>query len=313
MLNSYFNASDLVFSPPVMFGNLTVVPILNKKATNQDYLCLDEAMNLGVAQVTETSVNGSVPELYFLNNGDKPILLLDGEELVGAKQNRVLNLTIMVPAYSKVIIPVSCVEQGRWSWRSSQFKAANRTLFAEARVAKMSQVTRSMSNSTNYRSDQHEIWNSIAAKSERFSVDSSTSAASDIYENRAADLDKFVEQFKTTDGQVGAAFIVKGKLAGTELFGDTKALSQLLPKLIRSYGLDSLDKSISKKSEPIDENALKEFYELILNTPGLSKKAIGLGEDIRIESKKILAAALVSEKGLIHLSAFARGYGSTRH
>ena len=32
-----------------------------------------------------------MPELLFRNLGDKPVLLVEGEELVGAKQNRTLN------------------------------------------------------------------------------------------------------------------------------------------------------------------------------------------------------------------------------
>jgi hypothetical protein len=45
--------------------------------------------------------------------------LLDGEELIGAKQNRALNLTILAPAKQVIVIPVSCVEAGRWHLRRS--------------------------------------------------------------------------------------------------------------------------------------------------------------------------------------------------
>jgi hypothetical protein len=59
------------------------------------------------ARVTELGAGGSVPELRFENLGEKPVLLLDGEELVGAKQNRALNLTILAPAKQVIVIPVS--------------------------------------------------------------------------------------------------------------------------------------------------------------------------------------------------------------
>ena len=54
----------------------------------------------------------------MVNRGPKPTLIIDGEELVGAKQNRVVNLTILVAAESELIIPVSCVEAGRWRAKS---------------------------------------------------------------------------------------------------------------------------------------------------------------------------------------------------
>jgi len=57
-----------------------------------------------------------VPELKVISQSDRPILLLDGEELVGAKQNRVLNTTILLREKAETNIQVSCVEQGRWSY-----------------------------------------------------------------------------------------------------------------------------------------------------------------------------------------------------
>jgi hypothetical protein len=69
---------------------------------------------------------------------------VDGDELVGAKQNRILNLTILVGGEQKLVIPVTCVEQGRWRYRNPEFASAGRALFAKARARKMSQVTESM-------------------------------------------------------------------------------------------------------------------------------------------------------------------------
>ena len=313
MLNTYLNPDDLAFSPATQFGNLAMVPIINKLTLPQDFICLDEALKTGVAQITEISEGGSVPKLQFLNTGSKPILLLDGEELVGAKQNRVLNLTILVPALSRIVIPVSCVEAGRWNWRSRHFNSADRTLYAEARAEKMAQVTRSMRTQAGYASDQRAVWDSIAVKSARFNVNSGTSAASDIFEDRVQDLDKLVSQFPAREGQTGAAFFVRGKLAGVELFGDQRALTQLLPKLVRSYGLDSMDEFFHASSEPADTATVTAFLQQIADTSGIARAAIGMGEDIRLESPTLLAAALVAEGALVHLSAFVQGYGQQPH
>ena len=64
---------------------------------------------------------GSVPELLAHNPLDASVLLYDGEELIGAKQNRILNVTVLVAAASETRIPVSCVEEGRWRARSRHF------------------------------------------------------------------------------------------------------------------------------------------------------------------------------------------------
>ena len=130
------------------FKNITMFPLLHQGAAESDYLTLDEALKAGTARVTEVSEGGTVPELQFLNEGDVPVLLLDGEELVGAKQNRVLNLSILAPANESITIPVSCVEAGSWSYRSRKFSSSPRTMYAKARAAKSGQVSRSLSESS---------------------------------------------------------------------------------------------------------------------------------------------------------------------
>ena len=87
---------------------------------------------------------GQVSALKVDVKGAVPVLLLDGEELIGAKQNRVVNLTILAPPRRTTVIPVSCVESGRWRHVSRGFASAPRAQFAEGRAAKMRQVTASL-------------------------------------------------------------------------------------------------------------------------------------------------------------------------
>ena len=148
---------------PITFRNMSVFPLFGQGIT-PDYLTLDEALAQKRARITEVSEGGSVPELRFVNEGDKPVFLMDGEELIGAKQNRTLNLSILVPAMQAVGIPVSCVERGRWSHRSREFSSAPRAQYAEGRAKKMAQVSASMESSGARHSDQGEVWRDIDEK-----------------------------------------------------------------------------------------------------------------------------------------------------
>ena len=311
MLNSFLDSNLLAVGNPLVAGDLAVCPLIRPGTALPRYLTLGEALRQHLVQITEVSEGGSVPQLLLVNEATQPVLLLDGEELVGAKQNRVLNLTVLVPAMSKTLIPVSCIEQGRWHWRSRQFETANRTLYASARAEKMAQVSRSMRFEDSYRSDQSAIWDSIGRKAANFEVRSPTGAASDIYEHRRALLDDMVMQVKPQTDQVGAAFMVRGRLIGTEIFGSAHTFAQLLPKLVRSYGLDAIDERAATlarrhRFEGDPARVVQAFLERLLRAAALDKPALGLGTDLRLEDRDLVGAALVHEGEVVHLSAFTR-------
>ena len=81
----------------------------------------DQALAQKTLTITEVSQGGSVPQLLAVNSGDLPILIVDGEELAGAKQNRILNASVLLAPKSETVIPVSCTEQGRWAYASREF------------------------------------------------------------------------------------------------------------------------------------------------------------------------------------------------
>src|SRR5262245_44972367 len=137
---------------PKNAGRLTVFPLVGP-GDAPTYLLLDEALAKGVAQVTETSASGSVPELKVENRSDLPILIVDGEALVGAKQNRIVNISILVPAQSITAIPVSCVERGRWSYRRPDFGSADHVLYSKSRAQKSRHVSASLRASGRARAD----------------------------------------------------------------------------------------------------------------------------------------------------------------
>src|SRR5215471_4037332 len=101
-------SSRLSIGEAQTFRTLAVLPLLDPGASPTGWLTLNQAIDRRLAEVTELSDQGSVPQLKFLNRGSDPVFLLDGEELVGAKQNRILNLSILAPGRTTLDIPVSC-------------------------------------------------------------------------------------------------------------------------------------------------------------------------------------------------------------
>ena len=105
---------------PVRYEALSVFPLFANVESPVEYLLSDEGLGTGTVMVQEVSEGGSVPDLLVENKGEIRILFIEGEELIGAKQNRILNMSILVAAKTKIKIPVSCVEARRWSYGPSQ-------------------------------------------------------------------------------------------------------------------------------------------------------------------------------------------------
>jgi predicted small secreted protein len=239
-------------------------------------------------------------------------LIVDGEELIGAKQNRIVNLTILVPAHSELTIPVTCVEAGRWRAKSRAFKSAPRAQYSSGRAKRMSQVSRSMAFEGLQCSDQAEVWSDIAAKSVRLRSSSPTGAMEAMFVQHAGFIDACVGRCQPVDRQVGALFAVDNAIVGFDLFDAPQSLRALLPKLVRSVAVDALDHRdhpVFSRVAGADGGTVTFATALFLGAVSTavchSTPAIGVGQDLRITGAAVTGAALVNGGRVVHLSAFA--------
>lgn len=297
------------FGPSASFANLSILSLLDPTEAEGDYLTLDDALASGAARITEVSEDGRVSALAVDVTGDRPVLLLDGEELLGAKQNRVANLTILVPPGRRTVVPVSCVEAGRWERRSRAFRSAPRTQFAEGRAARTKQVTESMLSAGERRSDQSAVWDLIEEKSARMATRSETSAMSDVFDGHAASIEEFVAAFPPVARQVGAVFCIDGMPVGLEMFDSAATWRKLGAKLVRSYALDAIDRGGrgGRGERWIDLASSRDFATRVAEVEGAAFPAVGIGEDVRLTGGAAEGAALVAEGRVVHLSAFPGG------
>jgi hypothetical protein len=68
-----------------LFKNLSMVPVISDYDDGLGYITLGEALGAGSIEIRDVSEGGSVPELRVVNRAGKMVLIIDGEELVGAK------------------------------------------------------------------------------------------------------------------------------------------------------------------------------------------------------------------------------------
>jgi hypothetical protein len=252
------------------------------------------------------SKGGHVPELRLINKGDQPVLLIDGEELIGAKQNRVLNLTILAAAKSEIVIPVSCVEQGRWSEAAPTLLSSPRLHFAAGRAAKMASVSDCLAQGHGAVSDQGEVWHHIAEKSARMRHHSATGAMADLFRHAEQDVDAYVKTFTAVPGQLGAIFALGGKVVGLEVFFSPDTFAKLLPKLVRSYALDAIEIPEDHSPMPPPDSAVS-FLRQVAAAEVQESPAVSLGKTLRLKATGVMGIGLQAEEELIHLAAFRIG------
>ncbi len=220
----------------------------------------------------------------------KNALLLDGEELIGAKQDRVLNLTILAPPKRLTVIPVSCVAAGRWHMASAAFRPAPHVMYARGRAARTSQITRSMRSTRTPRSDQSAVWSDIAAKASRMDAASPTQAMAAVYDQHALTTEEYVRACDCAPRQAGVVFAIDGRAVGMDLFDHPHTLRRLFPKLVRSYAIDALETTTEAVPRRIDHPSIKDVMEGIATASIFAQPAVGLGQDVRIGGKRMSGA-----------------------
>jgi len=299
----------LCLGPIQSSGNLAVIPILNGDANGPEYLTLGAALAEKLIAITEVSQGGSVPEVRVVNKGDRPVLLLDGEELAGAKQNRVLNATILVASLSETIVDVSCTERGRWHHVSKEFNDSDVVMARGIRAGKNRAVLQSLKAGRSFQADQGAIWDSIDELADRESVSSPTGAMRDVFAAKRANLEELVSAFQRLDGQRGLIFVVDRAVAGMDLVSRPEAYAGLHSKLVRSYVIDSLPRQTG--SRPPTQEAVDQFLERIQNAKETRFASVGLGIDFRYESGEVCGSALVHEDACVHAAFFSNApYGA---
>jgi hypothetical protein len=208
-----------------------------------------------------------------------------------------------------VVIPVSCVEEGRWSYDTERFHSEERIMAPMMRAAKARQVNFSLRQSGDFRSDQGAIWNEISAKASRREAESDSMAMAEIYKKDQSNIHDYLENFAMVDSQIGAIFLINGKVVGMDCFGKPETFEKTFKKIIESYALDAIDWFDSKVESKASKTKVKNFVKTANEAQVETHPSVGLGTDCRLDSNKCTGFALSHEDQVVHLSVFARESG----
>ena len=301
----YFHVESLHIGEPQTSKSITMFPISVDWLYTKDYLILDEALDKGLLEIREIDKEGSVPELVAITKSDIPVLLFAGQELIGAKQNRMLNTTVLLPSRSKTVIDVSCVEQGRWSYTDKRFSSGGMVM-QSLRESVVMESADALRREGRPRANQGRVWDRIAERAEELQVRSPTSAQRDIFEKQTEAVRDVKRKFHIVDNQVGLLVLFNKKVAGIEVFPDSQTFELIFDSLLESYIIDALDLPSVKIDRVTKMNKAKAFMDKIKGAKMESFPSVGLGSDIRLSGKSLMGFALMHRERLYHLACFSK-------
>ena len=123
-------------------GNIVMVQMETLEGEGFGFLTAAPAVDSGALEIREVRSEGAVNTLLAINHTAHYYLLTDMDLLKGAKQNRVVNTSVLIAPLSKQEVNVSCVERSRWSYNSPTFKAGPKILDKKMRAAKADSLKR---------------------------------------------------------------------------------------------------------------------------------------------------------------------------
>jgi len=304
-LTQYVPEHLRVGSPDVV-GPLAVFPLFGPEA-RLDYLAFSAAVARGVV-VHELSRAASVNDLSVTNPLDVGVLLYDGEEVLGAQQNRTFDVSVLVPAQSKLDVPVSCVEHGRWdgSRHGEALAPAPQAAYPELRRLKAARVRERAAAGLEARAAQNEVWEEVAHKHDRMGTESDTGAMHDVFEQRRERLGELRAGITSHDGQVGMLAAIGGRFSVLDHASRPEVFASLEEPLIQGYALDALEATASETPSVEEAGA---FVAQVLEQRLFESDGIGLGRAGRFDGGGVAGAALLCGDELVQLTAFLEENG----
>ena len=274
--------------------NMAIIPLKTPLNYKLDVITLKKGFELGLVNVKECE-ESTVNTLVVENMSVTPLLLIDGDEIIGGDQNRIVNGTILIAPKSEMKIPVNCTEHGRWGYKH-EFKNSNFMATSRTRCA-------SISANRSSASVQNAVWDSIDALETEHGFHSPTQAMSESYENLNANLDEVISKFKTEKGQTGVVVIVDGEIKGFELFINSDVYSQYHEKILKSYLIDI---DINDSVFTINMDTAKAIIANAIESELVEAKNVGLEKRFEIQSEDGIGTVYIHNDELIHCSFFTK-------
>lgn len=263
------SAQSYTVSTPYSHKNLTIFLLHGKDQVKKSaVMTLQEAMERKLFVVYETS---TVSELEVENlSKTLDVFIQAGDIVKGGKQDRVLAVSIIIPARSgRVKIESFCVESGRWAKRGNE--EAGKFTSSNDRI-----VTKELKIAANASRSQQEVWDQVADAQARLSKNvgsdvkqgPSRSSLQLSLENKdvVASIDEYIAKLAAIpNGKsdvIGYAFAINGKINSADVYVSNALFKKVWGKMLKAAATEAVAESRSVRlAEPVKAEAVRSLID----------------------------------------------------
>jgi hypothetical protein len=227
-----------------------------------------------------------------------PLLVLGGELLVGARQNRIANASALVAAGSTHTLAVSCVQQGRWAEGAMgrRFSTAPVVAPHTLRSRTLARSSRARRARGHHDGGQGEVWAEVAQTLSECGADSPTSdlhAALDTERAAAA-----AAKWRPMPGELGVLVLRGDEVVGLEVVGRPDVWAALAPRVLGGLALDA---SEATPASLLPTHVLAQLREELAAVQLVSLPGAATGVEVHGDTESLQASALLQEDRPAHV------------
>ena len=292
---------NIELGEPLRLGGLTLFP-LRTPPPPRPYRLAHEAMVAGELTVEEVEPEGILSRVRALSRSTSPALFVEGQELVGAKQDRAVNTSLLLAGGAAAILPVSCIEQGRWSETASGLHSRGLIVSPGVRFAIKMSVTRSLAAHWDCHADQVRVWDCIDHCQAALRVASPTQAWGDAIVGCQDQIRTVIDRMSFADGACGMAIAFGERVAAVDLFDAPETCRNLWEALVTAAALEARAHPSADKGP--ETAAIRSFLDRVAALTWWDATVAGVGRHRRAGNGGTLQASSLDLDGrLVHLSA----------
>ena len=294
----------LSLGEPQQLDPYTIYPVcVGEAGPDPSLLLTHQAIGAQVLEILEKG-EGEVQELEAFNRGDAPVVILEGDTLVGCKQNRVVARSVILGRGGKVAIPVGCMEQGRWAWKSGRFDSGKMRISPSVRKASTREILEAKKGRRARASlDQSRLWSDVQCCLDEEAVVSESSDYHAVVDERGEEARERSRTLQRHPGQVGVLVMAGGTFLGLELAGHPSTWDELAERTLPAILMDRGWAAEGQDADPGPEASawLSRIQNAqITLTPGLAQ-----GKEVDVEDGDIAGSGLWHDDQMVHLAVFA--------